>query len=91
MSNHYSNDYFTDNWAKIAPELSPHDVGDFLRSIKLDKYVEEFISEGVDGKMLASIVTHTKKDVLECLGVKSALHIEKIYTNFSSFCLSHSR
>ena len=65
------------------------DVSDFLRSIKLDQYIEQFMKEDVDGKMLADIVKNEKNSVLECLCVTNPLHVQKIYSKFSSFCYNY--
>ena len=78
------------DWTVHASKLSEVDVGDFLRSIKLDRYAQTFLDEDVDGKMLADIIMNDKKNVLECLEVKNALHIQKIYSKFSTFCFEHA-
>ena len=66
--------------------MTPEDVGDYLRSIKLDRYVEAFAGEDVDGEMLLGVVDEKDKVFLDSLGVKSTIHIRKILTKFSTYC-----
>lgn len=79
--------FISGDWIEHARRVSVADVGDFLRSIKLDRYADSFFEDDVDGTMLADIVIADKRDVLECLNVKNVLHIQKIYSKFSTFCL----
>ena len=76
----------TDAWKEYARKMTPGDVGDYLKSIKLDRYVEAFADEEVDGKMLLGVVEEKDKEFLDTLGVKSTVHIRKIFTKFSDYC-----
>ena len=65
----------------IAPKArtyTPEDVGDFLSSIKLDKYREAFISNGVSGDVLLD----ADSEFLTEIGVTSHLDCVRILTLF---------
>ena len=76
----------TDAWKEFARKMTPKDVGDYLRSIKLDQYVKAFADDEVNGKMLLDVVEDKDKEFLDSLGVKSKVHIRKIFSEFSDYC-----
>ena len=80
----------TDAWKEYARKMTPEDVGDYLRSIKLDQYVEAFAGEEVDGEMFLDVVEKEEKDFLDSLSVESAVHKRRIFTKFSGFCSTRS-
>ena len=61
-----------------ARKYTPEDVGDFLSSIKLDKYKEEFVVNEVGGDVLLD----SDSEVLSELGVVSPLDRVRILTLF---------
>ena len=67
--------------------MTSEDVGEYLKNINLGQYVEEFAREEVDGKMLLGVVEEKDKEFLESLKVKSKVHIRKIFTKFSDYCV----
>ena len=68
---------FVDNAFK-ARTYTPEDVGDFLSSIKLDKYREAFVTNEVNGADLLE----ANRDTLNELGVTSLLDCVRIMTLF---------
>ena len=68
---------YTDNALK-AKAYTPEDVGDFLSSIKLDKYREAFVSDEVRGDVLLE----ADSEFLTEFGVSSPLDRVRIMTLF---------
>ena len=68
----------TANLERNACKYNPKNICDFLVSIKLDQYVEQFRDHDVDGAM---ILEFDAEDFAE-LGVKSDLHKVKIVAHF---------
>ena len=54
----------------LVSQLIPNDVADFLRSLKLDQYVETFLENRVDGEMMNVIINESSNDTLEALDVQ---------------------
>ena len=54
----------------LVCQLTPDDVADFLRSLKLDQYVETFLEYGVDGVMMNEIRNESSNDTLKALDVE---------------------
>lgn len=68
---------------EIAKRLSTEDICEFLRKNRsLEKYVENFIEEEVDGELLSQAVSEKNSELLECLGVTSQVHIQKVFIKF---------
>ena len=61
-----------------ARDWSPERVSDFLTSIKLEKYAQNFIDEGIDGPQLMT----ANREVFNELGVVSAIHSTQIAVLF---------
>ena len=64
--------------APKARTYTPEDVGDFLSSIRLDKYREAFITDGISGDVLLE----ADSEFLTELGVSSPLDCVRIMTLF---------
>lgn len=60
------------------------DVTKYLQHLKLEKYIELFKEEGVDGELLWEMC-HAEKDELEDLGVDNAFHRRKIKTKLKEY------
>ena len=80
----------TDAWKEFARKMTPKDVGDYLRSIKLDRYVKAFADDEVDGETLLDVVEKEDREFLDSLNVENAVHKRRIFTKFSGFCLTRS-
>lgn len=65
-------------------KMEVSDVSDWLRSIKMDKYVECFEKDGVDGAFLSQIDDECLKD----LGVSRVIDRRKIIGNIEKLRLS---
>ena len=61
-----------------ADKITPEDISDYLRSLKLDQYVEEFLENEIDGTALYDI----DNDTLESMGVDTKKDRIKIKTRF---------
>ena len=64
-----------------ASSLTAEDVGEFLKEIKMEDYVELFVSNGIDGETLFAFDATD----LEDLGVCKKFQRTKIITKFSTF------
>lgn len=62
----------------IASQLNATNISDYLRSLKLDQYIEEFFENDIDGDVMLTI----DKETLEMLGVTTKMHQIKIKTKF---------
>ena len=65
----------------LVCQLTPNDVADFLRSLKLDQYVETFLENDVDGEMMNEIINENSNNTLEALDVQKK-HRLKIKLKF---------
>ena len=54
----------------LVCQLTPNDVADYLRSLKLDQYVETFLENDVDGEMMNEITNESSNNTLEALDVQ---------------------
>ena len=59
-------------------KITAEDISDYLRSLKLDQYVEEFLENEIDGTALYDI----DDDTLESMGVDTKKDRIKIKTRF---------
>ena len=64
-----------------AKGLTAEDVGDFLRSIVLPQYVENFVSNGIDGETLLGLDDNDLKE----LGVEKGFQRKKILIKYKTF------
>ena len=49
----------------LVCQLTPNDVADYLRSLKLDQYVETFLENDVDGEMMNEIINESTLEALD--------------------------
>jgi hypothetical protein len=88
----FTTSYFfsAENWKEKAKKLSVDDVCNFLNKHKaLQKYIENFKEEEVDGELLSQVVSERNSDYLKCILVESEAHRQKIFVKFPAFCLDH--
>ena len=64
-----------------AEKITPEDISDYLRSLKLDEYIEEFLENNVDGNLMYDI----DDDTLESVGVKTKKERIKIKCRFKQW------
>ena len=65
----------------MAKTLSIDDIAQFLRQIKLEKYVEMFMENDVDGEMLMTL----NQEDLKFIGIVNTFHQKKIIGQFQSY------
>ena len=64
-----------------AEKITPEDISDYLRSLKLDEYIEEFFKNDIDGNLMYDI----DDDILESVGVKTKKDRIKIKGRFKQW------
>lgn len=64
-------------------------VEKFLRVHKLEKYADILESNGIDGDMILHVKQDLMKEVLQEVGVKSALEIRRICAKFEEYVQMH--
>lgn len=69
------------NLSKIASNITAEDIADYLRSLKLDIYVEAFLDHDIDGDMMIDV----DHDFLESLGVDTKKDRMKIIGKFKQW------
>ena len=67
--------------SEVAKTLSVDDIAKFLRQIKLEKYVQMFVENDVDGKMLLTL----NQEDLKFIGIVNTFHHKKIIGQFQSY------
>lgn len=73
--------FATDDLSAIASKLNPEDISDYLRYLKLDQYVEEFLNNEVDGDTMYDI----NDDILESMSVDTKKDRIKIKSKFKQW------
>jgi hypothetical protein len=77
-----------DELSNLAAELTPEDIIDYLKSLKLiGNYTEEFLNLEVDGVTMFDI----EEDFLESLGVDTKIDRVKIKTRFKHWLKSKKK
>ena len=64
-----------------AEKITPKNISDYLRSLKLDEYIDEFLENEIDGTALYDI----DDDTLESMGVETKKNRIKIKTRFKQW------
>ena len=72
---------FSELEKEMARRCTPDDIADYLRSLKLDRYVDAFTEEYMDGNMMLEVDEAT----LCQLGVVNDLERDEILTKFKGF------
>ena len=64
-----------------AEKITPEDISDYLRSLKLDEYIDEFLENDIDGNLMYDV----DDDTLESVGVTTKKDRIKIKGRFKQW------
>ena len=59
-------------------------LSDFLRQLKLDKYIPNLEENGIDGDMILEVEEKLMKSVLKEMGVTNSRDVNKIRTRYKA-------